>query len=168
MRRLRTTLVVAGLGALTLWPAVHLALCLRYDVSPWKLAGWGMYATPRPRTIGMEVYGRGAGDPTYRQLTAPSPLLRSEAAEFLERWRWLGRLAAPKRFVAALFAAEPAWDELRLELYRSHLDPATGMVGLRRDDRHYRRADGPRAGPEQASQLLTGGTARSTAPAPSR
>jgi hypothetical protein len=146
MRSWKTRLVVAGLAALTAWPAVHLALCFRYDVSPWKLAGWGMYATPRPRTIGMEVYGRTAGDATFAQLGAPSAALQAEGAVFLERWRWLGRLASPDRLATLVFAAHPAWDELRIEVYRSHLDPRTGMVGLKRDDRHYRRPDEPGAG----------------------
>ena len=136
----KTRVVVAGLAALTAWPFVHIALCARWDVSPWKLAGWGMYATPRPRTIGMEVHGGAAAGAPFEQLTAPTPALQAEGAVFLERWRWLGRLAAPDRFAALVLAAHPAWNELRLELYRSHLDPDTGMVGLRRDDRYYRRA----------------------------
>ena len=138
----KTRLVVAGLAALTLWPLVHVALCVGWDVSPWKLAGWGMYATPRPRTIGMEVYGRGADDAAFEQLVAPAAALQSEGAAFLERWRWLGGLAAPDWFAALVFSAQPSWNELRIELYRSHLDPATGMVELRRADRHYRRSDG--------------------------
>lgn len=134
----KTRLVVVGLTVLTLWPLVHVALCVRYDVSPWKLAGWGMYATPRPRTIGMEVHGRAPGETTFTQLGGPSPALQAEGASFLERWRWLGRLAPLDGFAAAVFAERPTWTELRIELYRSHLDAATGMVGLRRDDRHYR------------------------------
>jgi hypothetical protein len=136
----KTRLVVVGMTALTAWPFVHLALCARWDVSPWKLAGWGMYATPRPRTIGMEVHGRGDPGAPFEQLTAPTAALQAEGAAFLERWRWLGHLATADRFATLVLAAHPEWNELRLELYRSHLDPATGMVGLRRDDRSYRRA----------------------------
>ena len=112
-------------------------------MSPWKLAGWGMYATPRPR-----IARHGGLRPDVRrrrrfeQLTAPSPALQSEGAAFLERWRWLGRLARLDGFAAAVFAEHPAWTELRIELYRSHLDAGTGMVGLRRDDRYYRRTGG--------------------------
>jgi hypothetical protein len=138
----KTRLVVAGLALLTLWPVVHVGLCARYDVSPWKLAGWGMYATPRPRTIGMEVHGRTAGDAAFVQLNGPSPALQAEGAAFLERWRWLGRLARLDGFAAAVFTERPTWNELRIEVYRSHLDAATGMVGLRREDRYYRRTDG--------------------------
>ena len=138
----KTGLVVVGLGVLTLWPLVHMVLCARYDVSPWKLAGWGMYATPRPRTIGMEVHGRAPGDAIFTQLSGPSPALLAAGATFLERWRWLGRLARLDDFAAAVFAEHPAWTELRIEVYRSHLDAGTGMVGLRRDDRYYRRDGG--------------------------
>ena len=137
----KTRIVVAGLAALTLWPPVQVAICARWDASPWKLAGWGMYATPRPRTIGMEVYG-GDGGGALEQLTAPAPALRVEAAAFLERWRWLGGLAHPDAFARLVLEARPHWSRLRIELYRSHLDVATGMVGLRRDDRYYERAAG--------------------------
>jgi len=41
-----------------------------------------------------------------------------------------------------VFTAWPAWTRLRIELYQSHLDPETGMAGLRRDDRYYERAPG--------------------------
>lgn len=132
----KTRLVVAALALLTAWPPVHVAICARWDASPWKMAGWGMYATPRPRTIGMEVFGR-AADGTFQQLTSPSPALRAEATAFLERWRWLGGLAHPDAFARLVLGARPAWTQLRIELYRSHLDPATGMVELRRDDRFY-------------------------------
>jgi len=76
------------------------------------------------------------------QLTAPSPALQREGAAFLERWRWLGRLARLDGFAAAVFAARPTWTELRIEVYHSHLDAGTGMVGLRRGDHHYRRTGG--------------------------
>ena len=135
----KTKIVVAGLTALTIWPLAHVAICARWDASPWKLAGWGMYATPRPRTIGMEVYGRGTGGDAFEQLTAPTPPLRAEATAFLERWRWLGGLAHPDAFARLIFEARPDWNRLRIELYRSHLDAATGMVSLRRDDRYYER-----------------------------
>lgn len=137
----KTRIVVAGLAALTVWPLAHVAICARWDASPWKMAGWGMYATPRPRTIGMEVYGQ-AADGGFQQLTAPSPALRAEAGAFLERWRWLGGLAHPDAFAREVLTAQPAWTRLRIELYQSHLDPGTGMVGLRRDDRHYAHAPG--------------------------
>ena len=138
----KSRIVVAGLAALTIWPLAHVVICARWDASPWKLAGWGMYATPRPRTIGMEVYGRGGGSGVFEQLTAPTPALRDEAATFLERWRWLGGLAEPDAFARLVLETRPDWSRLRIELYRSHLDAATGMVMLRRDDRYYERAAG--------------------------
>jgi hypothetical protein len=140
MARWKRALVGGLLVALTAWPAVHVWLCRRYDVSPWKLAGWGMYSTPRPRTLGMEVWGAATGAGPYEQLRVPTPALQAEGAAFLERWRWLGRLARPDRFADAVLAAHPGWNRLRVEVYRSHLDPRTGMVALRRDDRHYERA----------------------------
>mgnify|MGYP001616078877 CR=1 FL=1 len=72
----KTTVVAGALAALTLWPLVHLWLVARYDVSPWKLAGWGMYSAPRSRSLGMEVFGRPAGDGPLEHLSQPSPGVR--------------------------------------------------------------------------------------------
>ena len=47
MSRLKRSLVHVFLLVLAVWPAVHIGLVLRYDVNPWKLAGWGMYSAPQ-------------------------------------------------------------------------------------------------------------------------
>jgi hypothetical protein len=38
-------LIIAGL---ILWPMLHMGLSLTGHFSPWRFAGWGMYATPYP------------------------------------------------------------------------------------------------------------------------
>ena len=42
----KTRLFGIALLVLGLWPAVQIGLVARYDVSPWQLAAWGMYASP--------------------------------------------------------------------------------------------------------------------------
>ena len=37
------------------WPAVALGLQLGFDVDPWKLMGFGMYATPPRRPVDLRV-----------------------------------------------------------------------------------------------------------------
>ena len=68
---------------MTIWPLAHIGLVFAYDVSPWKLAGWGMYSAPRMDSYGMEIYGGPAGPPALEQITAPSEPLRIEANTFL-------------------------------------------------------------------------------------
>ncbi len=133
-------IVTALLAALTVWPLVQLALVARYDVSPWKLAGWGMYSTPRFDRVGMEVYGRPSGGGPEQQLTSPSALVRDEATQFLESYRWLRDLAPRERFVDAILADNPSWDQVRVTVFRPDLDARTGMVVMiRAEYAHPRR-----------------------------
>jgi hypothetical protein len=122
--------VQAMLVVALLWPLAQMALALRWDVSSWKLAGWGMYATPRFSLVGMEVYGRPAGGGGEVHLVAPSPALGAEAAAFLESYRWLRRLAPRRRFVQAVFAEHPDWDRVRIVVSRPAMDARTGMVEM--------------------------------------
>ena len=131
----KARVVHAALALLTLWPAVHLALVARYDLSPWKLAGWGMYSTPRFGLIGMEIYGRPAGEEEWRQLTAPGPALRAAATDFLERHRWLRRLASAREVIDLARDEHPEWDQIRVMISYPAIDGSTGRVVLTRDER---------------------------------
>lgn len=135
----KSRIVTALLAAVTVWPLVQLALVARYDVSPWKLAGWGMYSTPRFDRVGMEVYGRRAGG-AEEQLTAPSAAVATAATAFLESYRWLRALAPQDAFTDAILADHPQWDQVRLVVFRPDLDARTGMVVMARAEyTHPRR-----------------------------
>jgi len=131
----KRSLVHGALLLLAVWPAVHIGLAWRWDLSPWKLGGWGMYATPRFGLVGMEVYGRGTPEGAWLQVTAPSPAARDAATAFLEQHRWLRRLASPAALAAALRADHPEWTELRVVVSYPVLDRGTGRVGLASDER---------------------------------
>lgn len=135
----KSRLVGLALLVLTLWPAVHLCLCFAYDLSPWKLAGWGMYAEPRLAPMALEVYGGRDGGSTNEPLPAPSAHLRQLASEFLERYRWLRRLTRPDDFAAAVFAEHPQWTRLRIELSRAVLPPESGIVEWEKRELYYDR-----------------------------
>jgi len=124
----RKLVVYAALAVLTLWPPVHMMLVKHYQMSPWKLAGWGMYAEPRFGTLGMEVYTRDDGSDRFEQLVAPAPALRADATRFLERRRWLRGLASPDRFARRIFTLHPSVAELRVEIFRPVLERTGGMV----------------------------------------
>jgi hypothetical protein len=135
---LKRLVVHGALALLTLWPLVQMGLVARFEVSPWKLAGWGMYATPRFDLVGMEVYGRAPGGPE-QQLTAPTPALRAQASAFLESYRWLRDLAPHARFAREVLDANPQWEAVRLVLFRPTLDARTGMVEMIRTEYAHRR-----------------------------
>ena len=129
--RIKARVLVAVLALLTLWPAVHVYLGVRYDLSSWKLAGWGMYATPRFGMLGMEISGRSDARGRWVKLAAPSPALRETARKFVERYRWLRRLTRPDALARATLQEHPEWRELRLTMYQPVLDKDTGMVFLK-------------------------------------
>jgi hypothetical protein len=133
--RAKTRVVHGALVALAVWPAMQICLVQRWDVSPWKLAGWGMYATPRFGLIGMEIYGRTTADAAWRQLDAPSAELRATAGAFLESHRWLRRLASERALVEPVRALEPEWREMRVVVSYPVLDRATARVVLVEDER---------------------------------
>jgi len=152
--RTKTAVVATALAALTLWPLVHLWLVARYDVSPWKLAGWGMYSAPRSRSLGMEVFGRAPGGGPLAHFSQPSPDVRALAGVYLERHRWLRKLVRPTALAEAVAAVRPDWDEVKIVVFEPDLDRASAMIVMRalvhryvREERgvHYAGDEDPRA-----------------------
>ncbi|MCC6766888.1 MAG: hypothetical protein IT293_19705 [Deltaproteobacteria bacterium] len=137
--RAKAAILGAALVALTLWPLAHIGLVRRYDVNPWKLAGWGMYSAPRSRSLGMEVFGRPRGGGPLAHMAEPPPTVRDEASRYLERHRWLRRLARPAALAAAVAAAEPGWDEITIAVFEPELDRTSGMIVLRALVHRYTR-----------------------------
>lgn len=143
--RSKTTVVGGVLVALTLWPLVHLTLVARYDLSPWKLAGWGMYSAPRARSLGMEVFGKSRSGDRLEHLAAPTAPMRDEASRYLERHRWLRRLVRPTGLAEAVAAAHPEWAEVKIVVFEPDLERTTGMVVMEVLVHRYVRA-APTAG----------------------
>ena len=48
---LRSSASAAVALALVLWPPIHMVLARSVGFSPWRYAGWGMYATPHPEFL---------------------------------------------------------------------------------------------------------------------
>jgi len=135
--------VYAFLGALTVWPPLHMLLAYEYGISSWKLAGWGMYAEPRLAEHGMEVYGSTTPDGPFEQLRQPSAEVAAAAGAFLENYRWLRRLAPADDFAAAVFADHAHWRHLRIDAYRRVLRRDTGMIEQRMERIEVARATPP-------------------------
>lgn len=129
------------LAAAALWPLVHLGLVARYDLSRWKLAGWGMYTEPGMKDAGMEVFGRQAAGAAAEQLRAADAGMQAAAEEFLYDYRWLRRLSRPDAFAAAVLAAQPTWRELDIDVFRPYVEPYSGRV--EQDHVRFRYVVGP-------------------------
>jgi hypothetical protein len=125
--RAKGWVLVAALAVLTVWPLLHTHLVRRYGLNPWKLGGWGMYAVPAILPSGMEILGRGEGEP-FERLSAPAAEILRAGNDVLARHRWLGRLTGTRPLAALVFAAQPAWTELRVVVHQPVLDRETGMI----------------------------------------
>ena len=123
--------VHVGLVLFTLWPLVHIYLVMHFNLSAWKLAGWGMYATPRPSFSGIEVLGRRPGSQQFEKIRSVPPQWRAEASQFLDRQQWLGELTRPNELARACKTHMPEFSELRIIVYTPTLDRQTAIVVMR-------------------------------------
>lgn len=126
-QRLKRLLLWATLLVATLWPLVQLGLVARYDLNPWKLAGWGMYAAPRLRAS-LDVRGRGRGTSAAEPVGPVSRRVIVEADRFLQRWRWLRRLAPPDRLGRLVLEEFPDYAAVEIVVSQRTIDPRSGMV----------------------------------------
>lgn len=137
-------LVGIFLSGMALWPLLHLGLVQRYDLSRWKLAGWGMYTEPSLQDVGMEVFGRREPGAAAEQWTTGDASLRTLAAEFLYDYRWLRRLTEPRDLAAAVLATRPTWSEVDIDVFRPFVAPHSGYVEQDHVRYRYRASpDGP-------------------------
>ena len=133
-RRLALTL----LAALALWPLAHRVLVARYDLNPWKLAGFAMYATPTPPVLVVVLQDADGRPAPLDERALPAPARRA-----LDRFRAerhaLGRLRRPDDLAQALFRARPDLDALWVLVQRMQLDPATARMTSVRERFAYER-----------------------------
>lgn len=129
----KRAVIYGFLAVLTVWPAVQIWLTKTYGVSPWKLGGWGMYAVPRPKYVGMTVLYRAQGATELVQLQSPTAADQAAAGAFLERYRWLGKLAFPEDFVRSMLDRHPDWEAVRIVLSQPVLERETAMIVMREE-----------------------------------
>src|SRR5687768_11500848 len=98
----RSTRACRALALLVIcWPGVQMALVHAHDVTPWKLGGFGMYATPFPEPVDIFV-GRQAQplEPISRQGLSPVEV------------QTLGRVRQGRQLLADLWDPAPAAEVL--------------------------------------------------------
>ena len=127
MTRFKRTVVHAALILFTVWPAVHIGLVERYDLNPWKLAGWGMYSAPQ-LACDVRVFCFTPDRVGTYELTTIQPEFDPLLLEFLRRRRSLGELTRPDRFAQSLLDYFPAVDGLSIVVVQPVLNPRSGMI----------------------------------------
>ena len=132
MTLLRAKQIIIGVALVlfTVWPVVHIFLSQKYDISPWKMAGWGMYAAPRLGFSGFDVHLQGWGSSEMRHLRGLPQDLHPEAMRFLERFRWLRRMVAPERLAEAILARYPNAERVRIVVYQPVVDRRTALIRM--------------------------------------
>lgn len=139
---MKRRLVLTLLATLALWPLVHRVLVARYDLNPWKLAGFAMYTTPTPPVLVVVLHDAGGRLAALDERALPVPARRA-----LDRFRAerhaLGRLRRPDDLARALFRARPDLDVLVVLVQRIQLDPATARMTSVRERFAYERESRP-------------------------
>jgi hypothetical protein len=131
-------ILAAVLIGFTLWPLAQLALVRRFKISPWKLAGWGMYSTPRISPgIGILVQ-RGNEEPAPMAVVPEN--VRVACVKFSSSRRlWLRHLAPPDAIGQLVLASDASYRRATIFLFEPVLDTATGMVRAEETQYHYQR-----------------------------
>jgi hypothetical protein len=132
--------LIAGPIGFSLWPLVQMGLVHRFGISPWKLAGWGMYATPRIAPGIAVLVQRGDEEPSPMQVVPPEIVAASQ--NFAPRRLWLRNLAPPEEIGRLILASSPDYDRVTILILQPQLDTETGMVRTETEAYHYDRRDG--------------------------
>lgn len=128
--------------ALAVWPLMHILLVHQFGANPWKLAGWGMYATPFTPGPGIRLYELGEGEPKELDLgeaVGDSKEIWESLSEFLERRAVFGRLAEPEDLARRILAQGSA-EHLLVRVETRFIDRKTGERTTRATDYRYSRA----------------------------
>lgn len=135
---MKRNVVVVGVVLFALWPAVHRGLVYAFDMNPWKLGGWAMYARPHfPPQIRLLRIRAGEEIP----LTDLTPLEQALAGDFVESRYSIGRLASPEELAQQVLARVPRGeaDALVVEVRSPYFDVGSARVEERVERREFRR-----------------------------
>ena len=127
--------LAAAVVVLAIWPALHLALAVRYEIDPWEFLGWGMYALPSPQVharVEQLVDGRSV-------MVRPSDRSLARLDAFATARTRFGRLASVDALGSDLLALEPQMEGVAVVLRRWVLDPETASFEYTEERFEFRR-----------------------------
>jgi hypothetical protein len=123
------------LVAAAIWPLIHHMLVLRYDVDPWELFGWSMYAVPAARVAVAIDLERGDEVEPLRPLGE----LFARVRVFARRRSALGALASSESLARELLADDAQLDAVVVTTRSLVLDPQTTLWRLHERSERYVR-----------------------------
>jgi hypothetical protein len=124
--------VFSVLCVFALWPLAHRGLVARYDLDPWRFFGWAMYCQPKlPLRVGIDAWRAGV------RLSVPeTAALANERRRYLARRAVWGSLLPPDDLAQEVLD-QAAADDVRIEVRRLVLDPATSRIVTREQVYRY-------------------------------
>ena len=138
---MRRRVAIAILVWAAVWPLGHRALVAAYDVNPWKLGGFAMYATATP-PIQVVVFESAGG----RLMPLDERRLSRDAQRALRRFRIdrhaLGQLQSPDDLGDALLEARPDLAWVVVAVQRMSLDAKTARMTSTREQYLFEREQG--------------------------
>lgn len=138
MSKSKRIIVYVFLAAFTVWPLVHIGLVKRFEVNPWKLAGWGMYSAPQlPAWV--QLFALTPDSVGIYELQTVQPTLQPAVDGFLRQRRGLGQLVEPDALARAMLDYYPGIDGVRIVVVQPFLDRHTGIIDERMTSYEYRR-----------------------------
>jgi len=133
--------VYVFLLAFAVWPLVHIGLVKRYNVNPWKLAGWGMYSAPQ-LPAWLQLFALTSDSVGVYELQTIQPALQPAVDDFLRRRRGLRQLVVPDDLARKTLDFYPAIDGVRIVVVQPFLNRHNGMIEERTTTYEYRRPAG--------------------------
>lgn len=135
---MKRRLALALLAFVAAWPLVHRALVARFELDPWKHAGFAMYAAPSLPVLAA-VLAPEAG----ALVLLDEESLPAGARAALERFRVerlaLGRLRQPDDVARAVLAARPELAGVAVQVQRTTLDPRSARMRRASESYFYDR-----------------------------
>jgi hypothetical protein len=120
-----------AIALVLLWPFAHYALVQRYDVNPWKFAGWAMYSRLGPQAH-VSVRGIERGTEHEIDLASAPADVQNAAQQYQWRTRQYGVLVRPDALARATLKAFANLDAVVIRRESPFIDPGTDRLALRR------------------------------------
>jgi hypothetical protein len=119
-----------------IWPLLHRGLVAEFQLNPWKLGGFAMYATATPplRVTVFRNTSDGVAPLDERRLPAA---IREELMRFRIRRHALGRLHSADDVGRSILAALPEIDWIVVSIQRMTIDPETARMRSSRNRYRY-------------------------------
>jgi hypothetical protein len=136
----KRNLIAALLVAVAVWPLVHRWIARRYEIDPWKLSGFAMYATPSlPIVVGVAgTAGRGWSNLDEASLPG---WVRTQLDRFRVERLALGKLRDPADVARSVLVVRTDLTAAAVLVQRFTLDPDTARIEVSTERYPYERTD---------------------------